>query len=274
MADETDAGTATAVVPDPPTPPAPVRVDDLDGVLVVTIDRPEVRNAIDLATACAIADAMDRLDADPTLVAGVNHVFNFPGRNTQWEVTIEGDRVQKLAYGATAWTTTSVALLSKSTYPRVSLLPNGKFFVATPADADRKNYVFDPTAETVALAGNSISDFALAAMKASRWSSRAGTAANTMPAGMRVGRSFMECTAASMRPSSRASSSSLVNRPLPPWSCRRPWIRSPLVMKVSIGTDAASSPVCFASSPATRWDWASARGEPREPMRRLISTPQ
>ena len=58
------------------------------------------------------------------------------------------------------------------------------------------------------------------AMKASRGSSRAGTAASTMPAGMRVGRSFMEWTAASMRPSSRASSSSLVNRPLPPASCK------------------------------------------------------
>jgi enoyl-CoA hydratase len=70
MADEMDAATATAtaVVPDTPTP---VRTDEVDGVLVVTIDRPEVRNAIDLATAYAMAEAMDRLDADSSLVAGV-----------------------------------------------------------------------------------------------------------------------------------------------------------------------------------------------------------
>ncbi|GAA3952372.1 crotonase/enoyl-CoA hydratase family protein [Gordonia caeni] len=41
------------------------------GVLVVTIDRPEVRNAIDTATAQAIADAMDLLDRTPDLTAGV-----------------------------------------------------------------------------------------------------------------------------------------------------------------------------------------------------------
>lgn len=41
------------------------------GVLVVTIDRPEVRNAIDTATAQAIADAMDLLDRTPELTAGV-----------------------------------------------------------------------------------------------------------------------------------------------------------------------------------------------------------
>jgi len=50
---------------------APVRVEERDGVLVVTIDRPEVRNAIDLETARHIAAAMERLDADPGLVAGV-----------------------------------------------------------------------------------------------------------------------------------------------------------------------------------------------------------
>lgn len=40
-------------------------------VLVITIDRPAVRNAIDRATSEALARAMDELDADPTLVIGV-----------------------------------------------------------------------------------------------------------------------------------------------------------------------------------------------------------
>lgn len=40
-------------------------------VLVITIDRPAVRNAIDRATSEALAHAMDELDADPTLVIGV-----------------------------------------------------------------------------------------------------------------------------------------------------------------------------------------------------------
>lgn len=40
-------------------------------VLVITIDRPAVRNAIDRATSEALARAMDELDADPSLVIGV-----------------------------------------------------------------------------------------------------------------------------------------------------------------------------------------------------------
>ncbi|MFB4308170.1 crotonase/enoyl-CoA hydratase family protein [Actinomadura sp. GTD37] len=50
---------------------ATVRLDRTDGVLIVTIDRPDARNAIDTATAQAIADAMDLLDDSADLVAGV-----------------------------------------------------------------------------------------------------------------------------------------------------------------------------------------------------------
>jgi hypothetical protein len=92
----------------------------------------------------------------PTLVAGVNHIFNFPGRPTEWTPTPTGDRVHKLAYGSTTWTATRVALWTKSTYPRVVLLPNGKFFIASPADVDRKNYFYDPGTDTVALAGTDL----------------------------------------------------------------------------------------------------------------------
>jgi enoyl-CoA hydratase len=49
-----------------------VGVEERDGgVLVVTIDRPEARNAIDRATAEGIAAALDRLDAEDELRAGV-----------------------------------------------------------------------------------------------------------------------------------------------------------------------------------------------------------
>ena len=40
-------------------------------VLVITINRPEVRNAINRATSEAIAHALDLLDSDPTLAIGI-----------------------------------------------------------------------------------------------------------------------------------------------------------------------------------------------------------
>jgi enoyl-CoA hydratase len=40
-------------------------------VLIITINRPEVRNAIDLAVSQAVADALDLLDTDATLRVGV-----------------------------------------------------------------------------------------------------------------------------------------------------------------------------------------------------------
>jgi enoyl-CoA hydratase len=49
----------------------PVLTEVVDGVLVVTINRPEARNAINTVTATAIGAAMDRLDEDPALVAGI-----------------------------------------------------------------------------------------------------------------------------------------------------------------------------------------------------------
>jgi enoyl-CoA hydratase len=45
---------------------------DVDGpIVVVTIDRPDVANAIDRPTATALADAFRRFDADPTLAVAV-----------------------------------------------------------------------------------------------------------------------------------------------------------------------------------------------------------
>jgi len=51
-------------------PPVRAEVHD-DGVLVVTLDRPRAKNAVDGATARALAAALDRLDAEDDLRVGV-----------------------------------------------------------------------------------------------------------------------------------------------------------------------------------------------------------
>jgi enoyl-CoA hydratase/carnithine racemase len=48
-----------------------VSLDARDGVAVITIDRPAVRNAVDRATADAIAAALDELDARDDVTVGV-----------------------------------------------------------------------------------------------------------------------------------------------------------------------------------------------------------
>jgi enoyl-CoA hydratase len=49
----------------------PVHVAEEDGVLTITIDRPEARNAVNGAVAEAIAAALDRLDAEDALRIGI-----------------------------------------------------------------------------------------------------------------------------------------------------------------------------------------------------------
>jgi acetyl-CoA C-acetyltransferase len=52
----------------PPPPPAPLRTHrEGDGVLVITLDRPEVRNAIDLRTARLLERAVDDAEADDSV---------------------------------------------------------------------------------------------------------------------------------------------------------------------------------------------------------------
>ncbi|MEV8615082.1 crotonase/enoyl-CoA hydratase family protein [Amycolatopsis sp. NPDC051373] len=48
-----------------------VHTEERDGIFVITIDRPEARNAIDGATARALATAVDQLDARDDLMVGV-----------------------------------------------------------------------------------------------------------------------------------------------------------------------------------------------------------
>jgi len=53
------------------TEESPVLVEQIDGVQVITINRPDARNAINTVTAEAIGAAMDELDARSDLTAGV-----------------------------------------------------------------------------------------------------------------------------------------------------------------------------------------------------------
>src|SRR5262245_15538058 len=48
-----------------------VLVEQRDRVLVITINRPEAKNAVNAAVSRALADAMDRLDGDAGLSVGV-----------------------------------------------------------------------------------------------------------------------------------------------------------------------------------------------------------
>jgi enoyl-CoA hydratase/carnithine racemase len=53
-----------------PTPPV-VRTERIGSTLLITLGRPEVRNAVNAATATALAAALDELEADPALRVGV-----------------------------------------------------------------------------------------------------------------------------------------------------------------------------------------------------------
>ncbi|WP_156618278.1 crotonase/enoyl-CoA hydratase family protein [Mycobacterium sp. 852013-51886_SCH5428379] len=50
---------------------AAVLVEQRDRILVVTINRPKAKNAVNLAVSQGLADAMDRLDGDPGLSVGI-----------------------------------------------------------------------------------------------------------------------------------------------------------------------------------------------------------
>jgi enoyl-CoA hydratase len=52
-------------------PEEPVLTERRDGVLLITLNRPEARNAVDLALARGVAAALDELDADGDLAVGI-----------------------------------------------------------------------------------------------------------------------------------------------------------------------------------------------------------
>lgn len=69
MSDMSDSHDDTTQTPSEQTP---VRTETREGgVLVITLDRPRARNAVDGATARALAAALDRLDAEDDLRVGV-----------------------------------------------------------------------------------------------------------------------------------------------------------------------------------------------------------
>jgi 1,4-dihydroxy-2-naphthoyl-CoA synthase len=64
-----------------------VRTESRDGVLVITIDRPEARNAIDRPTAEGIAAALDTLDGAAEHAVGVithGRTRSTPSADTSW----------------------------------------------------------------------------------------------------------------------------------------------------------------------------------------------
>ncbi|MQY22182.1 crotonase/enoyl-CoA hydratase family protein [Nocardia macrotermitis] len=64
----------------PPPPPAPVLVERSGPVTIITLNRPHVRNAVNLATALAIERALDAFDADPAaqvaIITGAGGYFS------------------------------------------------------------------------------------------------------------------------------------------------------------------------------------------------------
>src|SRR4030095_9608974 len=48
-----------------------VRTERVGSTLLITIDRPQARNAVNAAVAAGLAAALDELEADPALRAGV-----------------------------------------------------------------------------------------------------------------------------------------------------------------------------------------------------------
>jgi len=79
-----------------------VRYETHDEIAVVTIDRPEVRNAVDRPTAAALADAFRRYDADDALkcavLTGASGAF-CAGADLKAVATDRGNRVDATADG-------------------------------------------------------------------------------------------------------------------------------------------------------------------------------
>ena len=120
---------------------------------------------------------------------------------------------------------------------------------------------------TCAPAGSDDSVAPSAAHRASRGSSRCGTAAMRRPGVGAVGRSLKEWTARSHSPPRRASRSCAANTPTPPSAARGAADTSPWVRTTSRLTRTSSPRRAPASSiaRATVVDWASARRDPLVP---------
>ena len=49
----------------------PLLIEQRDRILIMTINRPHAKNAVDTAVSRGLADATDRLDDDPSLSVGI-----------------------------------------------------------------------------------------------------------------------------------------------------------------------------------------------------------
>ena len=122
---------------------------------------------------------------------------------------------------------------SSSLRKRVSKLPRSGSMRKSGRSARNNTVRRKLDVPTTAPAGKSSKRANCGETQASRGSSRSITQARAKPSGMSMGTSLSECTAKSARPSSKATSNSLTNKPLPPtllserskiWS---PWVVMP-----------------------------------------------
>ena len=159
---------------------------------------------------------------------------------------------------------------SSSLRKRVSKLPrSGSIFKSgrCALSSTRRRRLEVPT---TAPCGSSAKLAYLFDTKASCGSSRVITQARAKPSGKSIGTSLSECTAMSARPSCKATSSSLTNRPLPPTLLSdRSKIWSPNVVMPSSST---CQPNCFSSSALTCSACHSARRLSRVAITTFLTT--
>lgn len=93
----------------------------------------------------------------PTLVAGVKSTYIFPGVDSDNTGGPDAGRISWLPYGAFDWqgATTGPIQTTLATYPRVHLLPYGKFFVSSPDQGTRQNEFYNPLTNFFESAGSS-----------------------------------------------------------------------------------------------------------------------
>src|SRR3954454_20433264 len=79
-----------------------VRTERIGSTLLITIDRPQARNAVNAAVAAGLAAALDELEADPTLRAGVltgaDNTFS-AGRDVQAALKDESPEIPGRGFG-------------------------------------------------------------------------------------------------------------------------------------------------------------------------------
>jgi len=73
----------------------------------------------------------------PTLVSGLDHVMMFAGADN-----LNDDRIFKKLRDQNTWIDTKVSHRTTATYPRVHLLPDGRYFIVSPEAKTGRNYYY------------------------------------------------------------------------------------------------------------------------------------